>query len=80
MAFLDPKMRAITPNTNTITFFQMIQLHFPKPCSQYVTISIAMGINRPKMEKQKAPIRPINGAIVGTATANNTAAATKTVL
>lgn len=32
------------------------------------------------MEKQKAPIKPINGDIVGTATANKTAAVTKTVL
>lgn len=32
------------------------------------------------MEKQKAPINPINGDIVGTATANKTAAVTRTVL
>lgn len=32
------------------------------------------------MEKQKAPINPMNGDMVGTATANKTAAVTKTVL
>ena len=35
---------------------------------------------KPSIEKQKAPIRPINGAIVGTETAKTTAAITKTVL
>lgn len=38
------------------------------------------GTKSPRMEKQKAPINPINGEIVGTATANKTAAVTKTVL
>lgn len=38
------------------------------------------GTRRPRIEKQKAPINPINGEIVGTATANNTAAVTRTVL
>lgn len=32
------------------------------------------------MEKQKAPINPMNGEMVGTATANTTAAVTSTVL
>ena len=30
------------------------------------------GIKSPKMEKQNAPISPMNGPIVGTATANKT--------
>lgn len=38
------------------------------------------GIINPRMEKQSAPIKPTNGAIVGTATANSTVPATKTVL
>lgn len=37
-------------------------------------------MRRPKIEKQKAPIKPINGAILGHATANNTAAVTMMVL
>lgn len=42
--------------------------------------SIITGINRPRIEKQNAPIKPINGEMVGTATANNTTAVTRTVL
>lgn len=38
------------------------------------------GTSSPKIEKQKAPIRPMKGEIVGTATANKTAAVTSTVL
>ena len=38
------------------------------------------GKMRPSIEKQKAPIKPMNGAIVGTETANTTAAVTRTVL
>lgn len=45
-----------------------------------LNISQLTGNIRPRMEKQKAPIRPINGAIVGTDTAKTTAAVTKTVL
>lgn len=41
---------------------------------------ILTGTRRPKIEKQKAPINPINGEIVGTATASNTARVTSTVL
>lgn len=36
-------------------------------------------MSKPKIEKQKAPITPTNGPIVGTATASNTAAVTITV-
>lgn len=42
--------------------------------------NIITGTRRPNIEKQKAPISPINGEIVGTATASKTAAVTKTVL
>lgn len=38
------------------------------------------GIRRPSIEKQNAPIKPMNGEIVGTATANKTAAVTRIVL
>lgn len=38
------------------------------------------GMSKPRMEKQKAPINPMNGEIVGTATANRTARVTSTVL
>lgn len=38
------------------------------------------GTKSPRIEKQKAPINPMNGPIVGTATANNTTAVTRTVL
>lgn len=38
------------------------------------------GTSSPRIEKQKAPIKPMNGEIVGTATANSTAAVTSTVL
>lgn len=43
--------------------------------SSYLTGNI-----KPSIEKQKAPIRPIKGAMVGTETAKTTAAVTKTVL
>lgn len=38
------------------------------------------GTKRPRIEKQNAPIKLINGPMVGTATANNTTAVTSTVL
>lgn len=38
------------------------------------------GTNKPRMEKQKAPISPIKGAIVGTKIAKTTAAVTSKVL
>lgn len=38
------------------------------------------GIRSPRIEKQNAPIKPMNGEIVGTAIANKTAAVTRTVL
>lgn len=41
---------------------------------------ILTGTKRPRIEKQKEPIKPMNGEIVGTATANRTAAVTRTVL
>lgn len=37
-------------------------------------------MRRPSIEKQNAPMRPMNGEIVGTATANSVAAVTRTVL
>lgn len=72
MADFDPKMSANIAVIATITFFTSFQLNFPNPLSQNVNISIAIGINKPRIEKQKAPIRDTNGIIVGTATAIQT--------
>lgn len=77
---LDPNMSAIIPKRHTKIFFQIIQLNFPNPCSQKVTISMRIGMSRPSIEKQNAPIKPMKGPIVGTATANRTAAVTRIVL
>lgn len=46
----------------------------------YFVKRILTGMSNPRMEKQNAPISPINGEIVGTATARTTAAVTRTVL
>ena len=46
---------------------------------QNVIISMKTGISSPRIEKQNAPISPINGEIVGTATASKTAAVTRIV-
>lgn len=80
MALRDPKTKAMMPITKIMTFLIATQLPGPKPVSQYVTISIRAGINKPKIEKQNAPIKPMNGPMVGTATANRTAPMTITVL
>lgn len=53
-------------------FLKTTQLQGPKPTSQYVTVSMRIGMISPRREKQKAPMRPMNGPIVGTATASNT--------
>lgn len=39
-----------------------------------------MGMSKPRIEKQNAPINPMNGPIVGTATASSTDAVTRIVL
>lgn len=75
-----PNTRAKIPKIDTKTFFHILQFHFPKPFSQNVIVSIITGNNNPKIEKQKAPINPMNGPIVGTATAITTANVTKIVL
>lgn len=46
-------------------------------CTQNKNIT---GTKSPRIEKQNAPIKPMNGEILGTATANSTAAMTSTVL
>ena len=56
-----------------MAFFMATQLPLPKPMSQYVTISMNMGTKKPRIEKQKAPIKLMKGPIVGTATARRTA-------
>lgn len=58
--------------TQIIMFLAATQLNLPKPMSQYVTVSMNTGMRRPSIEKQNAPIRPIKGPIVGTATASKT--------
>lgn len=42
--------------------------------------NLITGNMRPRIEKQKAPMRPMNGPIVGTQMAKTTAAVTMTVL
>lgn len=51
-----------------------------KDSFQIIINLLLTGTRRPKIEKQKAPISPINGEIVGTATAISTASVTSTVL
>lgn len=80
IAFFVPKISANTPKIKTNKFFQAIQLNLPNPTSQNVIISMKTGIINPKMQKQKAPIRATNGAILGTAIAKTTAANTIIVL
>lgn len=75
-----PNMRANKPMIVTAAFFHTFQLYLPKPWSQNVTVSMRTGNKRPKMEKQKAPINPMNGPIVGTAIAMRTAMIARTVL
>lgn len=72
-ALRDPKTKAKTPIIEITTFFKATQFPGPNPISQYVTVSMKTGIKSPRIEKQKAPNNPINGAIVGTATASKTA-------
>lgn len=52
-----PKYRAKTPNTQTMTFFQMTQLKRPNPLSQYVTISIITCGDEDALSKASAHIR-----------------------
>lgn len=79
MAHLDPKTKANRPKITTITFLIILQLNLPKPLSQKVKTSMNTGISRPRMEKQKAPIRDTNGIMVGTAIAKATQITTSTV-
>lgn len=65
-------MRAKHAVTATMRFLNSFQLHFPNPLSQKVNISTAIGINKPRIEKQNAPIRDTNGIMVGTAIAMQT--------
>ena len=58
--------RAINENIITRMFFQRRQ---PRPCSQYVTVSITAGQKSPRIEKKKAPTKEMMGSKFGTATA-----------
>lgn len=71
-ASLVPKRRANIPKIKTKQFFHNIYRPGPKPMSQNVAISIIAGAMRPRREKQKAPMTPMKGDIVGTATASST--------
>ena len=73
MALREPNTKAKRPIMQIITFFIATQLNLPNPMSQYVTVSMNTGTRRPRIEKQNAPISPIKGPIVGTATASKTA-------
>ena len=66
-----PKTRAKTPKKPMSKFFHIIHFPFPRS-SQYVITSITHGHMRPRIEKQKAPMRPMNGLIVGTIMARTT--------
>lgn len=72
MLVQEPNTRAKTPKTKRMKFLKSTQLQGPKPTSQYVTISIMMGMMRPRREKQNAPMSPMKGPMVGTATARRT--------
>lgn len=66
-------------NADLSTGKQKSKLNFDSSLTRR-TIDQLTGTKRPKIEKQKAPISPINGEIVGTATAITTASVTSTVL
>ena len=72
-ALREPSTKAMRPMMQIMTFFTAIQFPGPYPISQNMIISMKTGIKSPKIEKQNAPISPINGPIVGTATASKTA-------
>jgi len=61
-----PKTSAKTPTAIKTAFRTIIQT---VTSSQYVANSMIKGTMMPSNEKQKAPISPMNGPIVGTATA-----------
>lgn len=80
IASLVPNIRANKPKATTMIFLIMRYLQGPNPMSQNVITSMRAGAINPSSEKQNAPITPINGPIVGTATASNTHAVTMMVL
>jgi len=61
--------RASNANKITKMFFQRRQ---PRPCSQYVTVSITAGHRSPSVEKQRAPTKEMMGPKLGTAIATAT--------
>lgn len=67
-----PSTSTNTPKIETRIFFQRRHLPGPRPSSQKVMHSMKHGSMMPRIEKQRAPIRPMNGPIVGTATAKAT--------
>ena len=69
---LVPKIKTITPKMETRMFFQRRHFPGPSPSSQKVTHSMKHGRMMPKMEKQRAPMSPMKGPMVGTATARRT--------
>lgn len=79
-ASLVPKIRANIPKMKTRRFFHKRNRPGPKPMSQNVAISMIAGAMRPRREKQKAPMTPMKGAMVGTATASITHIVTIMVL
>ena len=62
-------VRANNANKITKMFFQRRQ---PRPCSQYVTVSITAGMRSPSVEKQRAPTKEMMGPKFGTAIATAT--------
>lgn len=61
-----PKTNAKKPTAINTAFLMVIQM---VTLSQYVANSMTTGTMMPSSEKQKAPMSPMNGPIVGTATA-----------
>ncbi|CAG9816112.1 unnamed protein product [Phaedon cochleariae] len=79
IADFEPKIRANMAVTATTIFLTIFQLYLPKPFSQKVSISMPIGTNKPRREKQKAPIKDTKGIIVGTAIPMETHTTTMTV-
>lgn len=64
-----PKTNAKIPTMISTTFRSVIQM---VTSFQYVANSMRTGTTMPRSEKQKAPMSPMKGPIVGTATAIST--------
>jgi len=72
-----PKISARMPTQISTALRMVIQT---VTLSQYVANSMIIGTMMPSSEKQKAPMSPMNGPIVGTATAIATAKRQKCVI